>query len=72
MPDDQDRGLYEKYYVERNDGKPIERGCIVLEWDDPNGRVGIAAFAQAVREDGYKQLACDLEAGLKGESEEGS
>ena len=58
---DRSTGLHQKYVVERTDGKPIEHGCIVLEWDDPNARVGIRAFAEAVREDGYLSLADDLD-----------
>lgn len=60
MPDTE-RGLYQKYVVDRTDGKPIEHGCIVLEWDDPNARKGIKAFSEAVRADGYDALADDLD-----------
>lgn len=59
--DDRNEGLKEKYRVDRVDGKPIKDGCIVLEWSDPNARKGIAAFAKAVREDGYVRLADELE-----------
>lgn len=65
MSDDRKKGLYGKYQVERNDGKPLKDGCIVLEWGDPNARKGIAAFAQAVRDDGYTALAEDLERKLE-------
>lgn len=58
---EKEKGLYEKYYVERTDGKNIDGGCIVLEWSDPIARVGIAAFSQAVRNAGYKALADDLD-----------
>lgn len=58
---DRSTGLIHKYDVQRTDGKPIEYGCIVLEWDDPNARKGIKAFAEAVRADGYTSLADDLD-----------
>lgn len=58
------KGLMQKYKVDRRDGKPIKDGCIVLEWSDPNARAGISAFAKAVRQDGYDKLADDLEAKL--------
>lgn len=61
MSDSRNKGLYGKYHVERNDGKPLNDGCIVLEWGDANARKGIEAFARAVREDGYGSLADDLE-----------
>lgn len=61
MTDNRDTGLIEKYTVTRNDGKPLKGGAIVLEFGDPNARVGIAAFSGAVREDGYEALANDLE-----------
>ena len=64
MSADREKGLYGKYRVTRTDGKPLKGGCIVLEWGDPNARKGIAAFARAVRNDGYHALANDLEARL--------
>lgn len=57
MGDNRDKGPFKKYLVERTDGKPIKNGCIVLEWDDPNAREGIKAFAVAVRKDGYGSFA---------------
>ncbi len=57
---DKNRGLFGKYIVDRVDGKPMPEGAIVLEWKDPNARVGIAAFSDKVREEGYEQLADDL------------
>lgn len=64
MADQRDTGLTEKYTVTRNDGKPLKGGAVVLEFGDPNARVGIAAFSRAVREDGYKLLADDLDTRL--------
>ncbi|RCW64074.1 hypothetical protein DET61_116115 [Marinobacter nauticus] len=61
MSDNRSKGLHDKYLVERNDGKPLKDGAIVLEWGDSNARKGIEAFARAVREDGYGPLADDLE-----------
>lgn len=63
--DKRKQGLFEKYYVERLDGKPMVSGCIVLEWQDKNARAGIKAFADAVRKDGYTVLADELEERLK-------
>ena len=60
MSNNKQKGFYKKYNVERFDGKPI-KSCIVLEFDDPNARVGIAAFSTAVRADGYIKLANDLD-----------
>ena len=57
-------GLIKKYQVERMDGKPMPEGCIVLEWKDPNARVGIAAFSRRVRRCGYEKLADDLDSKL--------
>lgn len=58
MPDSKTRGLYRKYNVERTDGKPVKE-AIVLEFDDPSARVGIRAWVEAVRQDGYGELAED-------------
>lgn len=55
-----EEGLKNKYEVSRVDGKPIEHGCIVLEWDDPSARKAIKTFALSVQEQGYKKLAADL------------
>ena len=57
--DNRDKGLYEKYHVERADGKDVGE-CIVLEFDDPNARAGILTFANSVLEDGYEELYYDL------------
>jgi hypothetical protein len=61
MANDRTTGLTEKYAVARHDGKPLKDGAIVMEWGDPNARVGIAAYSRAVREDGYEALADDLD-----------
>ena len=59
---DEDIGLFHKYIVERVDGKPLKGGgCIVLEFGDPNARVGIKAYADHVRSKGYVPLADDLD-----------
>jgi hypothetical protein len=60
-----ERGLFEKYHVERVDGKPMPAGCIVLEWKDTNAWPGIAAFSRAVRSAGYLQLSDDLDKHLE-------
>lgn len=58
------KGLFQKYKVSRVDGKPISDGCIVMEWKDRNARQAIHAFARAMEESGYKQLAMDLDSRL--------
>ena len=63
--DDKTRGLYQKYTVERTDGKPLgEDGCIVLEWKDEHARRGIAAFADSIKDE-YPVLYGDLTKLLK-------
>lgn len=59
------QGLFHKYNVTRVDGKPIKGGCIVLEWDDPNALVAIAAFARRVSRYGYPFLGLELENELR-------
>jgi len=56
------KGLYQKYEVRRVDGKPMPRGCIVLEWDDPNAWMAIQSFASELWAVGYKELADELNA----------
>lgn len=53
-------GLIEKYNVTRTDGKPIKRGCIVLEFDDPNAWLAIRVFADKVKRQGYTALWRDI------------
>lgn len=53
-------GLISKYYVDRVNGKPLGN-CIVLEFKDFRARVGIKAFSETVRKDGYILLADDLD-----------
>jgi len=55
-----ERGLYQKYNVERVDGRPTG-DCIVLEFKDPNARAGIRAFSKEVKKKGYSPLADDLD-----------
>jgi len=57
---DKTKGLYTKYIIKRVDGKSFT-GAIVLEWDDPDARVGIAAYARQLKEKGYVGFASDLE-----------
>lgn len=64
MPDT--RGMYEKYFVERNDGKEIgPRGCIVLEFDDPSAWGAIARWAVEMKIEGREQLAREVHATLQ-------
>lgn len=63
MPDDKDRGLYGKYYVERIDVSPKHKDCayFVLDIDhDPLAAVALAAYADAAEEAEYEELAEDL------------
>lgn len=68
MSDDQKRGLYSKFKVERTDGKsaPGEKhdGCeyFVLDMDhDDHARAAIAGYVQSLENAGeYPELAADL------------
>lgn len=61
MADDKNRGLYNKYTVERNDGRSIgEFGYLVLEFSDPNAWPAIEQWANTVFEDGYEELSIDV------------
>ena len=62
---DKKRGLFEKYCVIRTDGKPIKEGCIVLQWGDENAHVGIKAYSEQVRKEGYTALADNLDRRLE-------
>lgn len=63
--DTKDRGLYDKYQVDRTDGQPLKGGrCIVLEVGDPNAHAALATWSQTVRAAGYEALADDVDAML--------
>jgi hypothetical protein len=57
---DKNRGLYQKYIVERVDGKPVDY-CIVLELKDQNTWPAMLKFAETTRAAGYEALADDIE-----------
>ncbi|MFW5497733.1 MULTISPECIES: hypothetical protein [unclassified Maridesulfovibrio] len=57
---DKEKGLYDKYIVQRTDGKPIKGGCIVLEFDDPNAWAAINQYAFTVQAAGYEKLAGNI------------
>lgn len=59
MADNKERGLYEKYKVERTDGKSIGQ-CFVLELDDPNSWDALIIWSNTLRHDGYEELAWDV------------
>lgn len=61
---EKEKGLYQKYKVEKLNGKELGE-CIVLEFNDPNGREGIKAFAAAVGRAGFVQLERDLNTKLE-------
>lgn len=58
-------GLYRKYEVKKltNPSKKVD--AIVLEWDDPRARVGILAWAEQMRRDGFEQVYQDTMAKMK-------
>ena len=66
---DKDNGLYKKYDVKKlsNPNKFVD--CMVLEFDDPVARVGLAAYAEAAHNAGYKTLAADIRGKLYMERE---
>lgn len=54
-------GLYDKYRVERRDGKPLKGGfCIVLEVGDPHARPAISQWAETMHSIGLEELASDV------------
>lgn len=54
-------GLYQKYKVERLDGKNMSMGCFVLELKDPKARTAIVAYANELeKENASDALAYDL------------
>lgn len=66
--DKRDRGIYDKFRVERTDGRsePGEKhdGCryFVLDVDhDPHAPAALLAYAESCRGDGHEALADDLE-----------
>lgn len=61
VADTTERGLYEKYRVERTDGKGVGR-CIVLELDDRNSWPALLTWAETVEAEGYVALAADVRA----------
>jgi len=58
---DKERGLYQKYTVQRLTGRPV-KWAFVLEDTDPLTPFALAAYASAARERGYHALADDLKA----------
>lgn len=59
------KGLYQKYKVEKLNGRPMgEKGCIVLEFDDPIAKEAIITWAKSMRDAGYVQVWKDIAAKL--------
>ncbi len=59
--DSKDKGLYEKYYVRRTNGKRLNGDmAIVLELGDPLTWNAIEQFAHDMKEAGYIKLHDDL------------
>ena len=60
---DHEVGLYQKYTVERIDGRDMSMGCFVLELKDSKARKAIWAYAKELeKEDSTSVLAYDLKA----------
>lgn len=64
---DRNRGLYDKFFVERTDGSstPGEKhdGCEYFVLDithDPHAGPALLAYAESARKDGYELLADDI------------
>lgn len=67
MPE-QSKGLYNKYKVERIDGKPGRENCqyfVVDVCHDPYGPAAVRAYIDALPDD-FAQLKADLEKILQG------
>ncbi len=56
---EQNKGLYQKYEVKKLTNPAKEIDCIVLEFDDPIARIGIAAWADEMERFGYISAAND-------------
>lgn len=52
-------GLIPKYIVARKSGRDVG-ACIVLEFNDPISRIGITAWAKAMRQAGYEAVYQDV------------
>lgn len=61
MADNPERGLYEKYRVQRTDGQEVGP-CIVMEVRDPNTWTALLVWADTVEAAGYAALAADTRA----------
>jgi hypothetical protein len=62
---EKEKGLYSKYYVKKISNPDKKIDCIVLEFDDPIGRVGIKAWANECEKQGYLNLSKDILEKLK-------
>lgn len=69
---DRTRGLYEKFHVERVDGKQEKHAdCDYFVLDvthDPHAVVALEAYVESARRDGYNLLANDLDEWVKAHS----
>ena len=59
MSDSKTRGLYDRYSVERRDGRPVT-WCFVLEDTDPLIGPALVAYAATAYAAGYERLCRDL------------
>jgi hypothetical protein len=53
-------GLFKKYEVTKLSNPEKKVDAIVLEFDDPIARVGIAAWAHQMKNMGYEQVYLDI------------
>jgi hypothetical protein len=64
---DKEKGLFQKYIVERVDGRELKGGmAFVLEVGDPNTWPALLTYADTVAEEGYKALAIDIRKEVNG------
>ncbi|PQM45691.1 hypothetical protein C1Y40_04135 [Mycobacterium talmoniae] len=61
---DRERGLYDKYRVERADGKAKGPYFVLAYTTDPHAAVALAAYADSCEAD-YPMLAADLREALE-------
>lgn len=59
-----EEGFKNKYLVARRDGRDIGR-CVVLEFQDKLGRIGIKAWSKAMRLEGYTKCADEVDTMLQ-------
>ena len=61
----QQQGLFQKYIVRKINNPEKNIDCVCLEFDDPIARIGIAAWAEAMRSQGYIKVWENVQEKLK-------